>query len=89
MRSNACLRPSEAASQAEYPSGWTVKVPGERLDLVVEPAIADQELRAQGSTGETYWEGAVRVRGTRGGKPVQGKGYVELTGYAGRFKARI
>jgi predicted secreted hydrolase len=29
-----------------------------------------------------YWEGAVRVEGTREGRPVQGRGYVELTGYA-------
>lgn len=38
---------------------------------------------APGSTGVTYWEGLVRVRGTRDGRPVTGLGYLELTGYAG------
>jgi predicted secreted hydrolase len=28
-----------------------------------------------------YWEGAVDVTGTREGAPVDGRGYVELTGY--------
>jgi predicted secreted hydrolase len=28
-----------------------------------------------------YWEGAVRIQGTRAGQPVTGRGYVELTGY--------
>ena len=32
----------------------------------------------------TYWEGACRVAGTRGGRPVTGRAYAELTGYAGR-----
>jgi predicted secreted hydrolase len=29
-----------------------------------------------------YWEGAVSVRGQAQGAPVDGSGYVELTGYA-------
>ena len=33
--------------------------------------------------GFRYWEGAVEVRGTSAGRPVTGRGYVELTGYAG------
>jgi predicted secreted hydrolase len=32
-------------------------------------------------TSFTYWEGAVRVEGRRGGQPLHGQGYVELTGY--------
>jgi len=31
----------------------------------------------------SYWEGSVRAKGTRGGKEVQGRGYLEMTGYAG------
>jgi predicted secreted hydrolase len=63
----------------EYPSGWRVRVPAAGLDLAVTPLLADQEL----STGLRYWEGASRVEGRAGGKPVAGHGYVELTGYAG------
>jgi len=40
----------------------------------------DQELDARASTGTLYWEGAVRVAGV--GAP-GGRGYLELTGYAG------
>jgi predicted secreted hydrolase len=61
-------------SGAEYPSKWRVRVPSRQLDLEVEPALADQELRLS----VRYWEGAVRV--TANGKAC-GCGYVELTGY--------
>jgi predicted secreted hydrolase len=61
-----------------YPSRWRVQVPSEALDLVVEPWLADQEMR----TSFVYWEGAVRLSGVSGGRRVQGQGYVEMTGYA-------
>jgi predicted secreted hydrolase len=66
-------------SGARYPATWRVRVPGEGLDLDVRPLLADQEL----DVSLRYWEGAVDVAGTRRGKPVRGRGYVELTGYAG------
>ncbi len=62
---------------AVYPSGWTIRVPDEGLDLTVTPVLEDQEL----NVSFRYWEGAVDVRGTAGGRPVSGRGYVELTGY--------
>jgi len=31
-----------------------------------------------------YWEGRVEVSGVKGSEAVQGMGFVELTGYAGR-----
>jgi len=65
-------------SGATYPGRWRLVVPGEDLDLEVEPLVADQEVRAS----FVYWEGAVRVTGRQGGRPVTGQGYVELTGYA-------
>jgi predicted secreted hydrolase len=63
---------------ATYPSRWRLRVPGEDLDLLVAPWIPAQEMR----TSFVYWEGAVRVSGTRAGRPLAGHGYVELTGYA-------
>jgi len=84
------------ASGAVYPARWrvTVRVPaagaGARsYELSIEPELADQELVTRESTGVTYWEGACRVAGTRDGEPVTGLGYVELTGYAGTFRARM
>ncbi len=65
-------------SGASYPARWSVRVPSEGLELAVEPLVADQEMR----TSFTYWEGAVRVSGATRGRPVSGRGYVELTGYA-------
>ena len=61
-----------------YPAGWRLQIEEEQLDLRIEPLLADQELDAT----IRYWEGAVRVRGSRAGKQVSGYGYVELTGYA-------
>ena len=65
-------------SGAVYPARWKVRVPSARLELDVQPLLADQEL----NVSFIYWEGAVQFRGTRDGKPVAGHGYVELTGYA-------
>ncbi len=69
---------------AVYPSGWRVRVPSAALDLRVTPVLADQEL----DVSFRYWEGAVDVEGTADGRPVSGRGYVELTGYAGAAAGR-
>jgi predicted secreted hydrolase len=73
---------------SHYPSGWRIQVPGEQLDLRLEPTVREQEVVARGG-GLAYWEGSVRVTGrssSRGEQtppaPVTGAGYVELTGYA-------
>jgi predicted secreted hydrolase len=61
-----------------YPAAF--RLAADDLDLRVVPVVADQEM-----TGLfRYWEGAVRVEGRHRGRPVEGRGYVELTGYAGR-----
>ncbi|WP_455384569.1 lipocalin-like domain-containing protein [Acidihalobacter prosperus] len=62
-----------------YPARWRLRVPSLGLDVEVQPLLANQEL----NLAVRYWEGAVRVRGSRAGKTVSGNGYVELTGYAG------
>jgi predicted secreted hydrolase len=61
-----------------YPARWRVSVPRERLTLEVTPRLAEQEL----ALAVRYWEGAVRVEGRDGGRPLGGVGYVELVGYA-------
>ena len=65
---------------AVYPSGWRIQVPSMGWNLDVTPILDGQEL----DLTFRYWEGAVRVSGTTRGGPVEGRGYVELTGYAGR-----
>jgi len=73
-------------SGADYPMKWRVSIPGEQIELAITPAFPEQELITNRSTRVTYWEGAVEVRGTLRNKPVPGKGYGEMTGYAGKPK---
>lgn len=60
-------------SRAVYPAGWRLRISRYGIDLVITPALQDQEL----PTAVVYWEGAVEVEGS-----MRGRGYVELTGYA-------
>ena len=60
---------------------WRVEIPPHGLEVTA--AVDAQELETGRSTGVTYWEGAIDVRGTRAGVPVTGTGYLEMTGYAG------
>jgi len=76
-------------SLAKYPSAWNVEIPSERISLEVAALVGDQELVTAGSTAITYWEGAVQIKGTRNGRTVRGRGYVELTGYAHSLKGRL
>jgi predicted secreted hydrolase len=72
-----------------YPMGWHLEIPGEKIDLNVTPSFEAQELKAVKSTRVTYWEGASTVKGWVQGKPVNGQGYVEMTGYAQAFRQKI
>jgi len=65
------------ASGATYPSRWRIVVPSAGLSLEVRPLVPEQELRLT----FRYWEGAVEVEGLARGAKVDGRGYVELTGY--------
>jgi predicted secreted hydrolase len=70
------------ATGADYPAGWAVEIPAERLVIGLQPTVAAQELDTRATTGVIYWEGSQRVEATRGGVDVAGEAYVELTGYA-------
>ncbi len=60
-----------------YPSGWRISLPEQALEFELEPLLDDQEMNHM----FRYWEGAVRVTGRAAGRPVEGYGYGELTGY--------
>jgi len=68
-----------------YPSRWRLRIFPYSLDLTISPNLPDQEMQTSGSTGVTYWEGSVSIKGTRGADQINGQGYVELTGYAEGF----
>jgi len=58
--------------------------PSEALELSLAPLVQDCELVSSASTGVTYWEGPVELTG-----PTRGRGYAELTGYAGSLAGRF
>ncbi|MEN3371183.1 MAG: hypothetical protein V7609_3326 [Verrucomicrobiota bacterium] len=67
------------ANGAQYPIGWRVTLPGQQAEFIIRAALDDQELKLGPIT---YWEGAIDATGTRQGKAIKGRGYLELTGYA-------
>ena len=67
-----------------YPIAWQIAVPKYKLNLTIDPVLDAQEL----VTTVRYWEGAVDVSGERGDTQISGRGYVELTGYAGSAAPR-
>lgn len=63
-----------------YPTTYALELPAEQLSLTVEAEFGDQELVTVISK-PAFWEGRCTVKGTRKGKPVQGLGYVERSGF--------
>jgi predicted secreted hydrolase len=69
-----------AATGGRYPVRWKVTIPELGFAGEISTPLAAQELVLKPIA---YWEGAIRVQGTRAGQKVSGKGYMELTGYSG------
>ena len=69
--------PRSPRSGGVYPSKWRVRVPKEKIDLIITPSLADQELNTRRGARFDYWEGSINFNGSH-----TGQGYVELTGYA-------
>ncbi|MBM9576668.1 carotenoid 1,2-hydratase [Leptospira sp. 201903070] len=71
-------------TQKEYPLFWNLRTRSSEkdamFDLKIEPVFEAQEFDSRSTTGFSYWEGAVRILGTRNGKKVKGAGYLELKG---------
>jgi len=69
-------------SKANYPVEWLVRTPA---DIYTVRAVVDnQELDSRGSTGAIYWEGLSDLLDGNGRKV--GRGYLEMTGYAGKLR---
>lgn len=64
----------------EYPVEWTLRIPKLDLELQLRAALDGQELVLEPIA---YWEGSIRANGARQGRPLTGRGYLEMTGYAG------
>ena len=71
-----------AASGASYPVEWTLETPAGRHRI---SALLDaQELDSSASTGAVYWEGLSDLLDESGARA--GRGYLEMTGYAGTLR---
>ncbi len=68
-------------SKADYPISWQIRVPSLQLDLSERTELKDQELWSQEGSSPSYWEGAVTYQGTLRDHPIDGVGYLEMTGY--------
>lgn len=68
-------------SAARYPVEWTLDTPVGRFR--VQSLLDAQELDSRASTGTIYWEGLSDLQDERGRRI--GRGYLEMTGYAGRL----
>ncbi|MGH7466033.1 MAG: lipocalin family protein, partial [Longimicrobiales bacterium] len=83
----APVRSWRAPDGVAYPTAWRIVIPALNLVLDVAAAVDAQEL----DLTVRYWEGMVRARGTRSGVAIAGRGYLEMTGYAGtpdRYRVR-
>jgi predicted secreted hydrolase len=49
--------------------------------LEAHTALAEQELSGTSEIVPSYWEGAITLAGRRGNLPLNGAGYLEMTGY--------
>ncbi|MBT8383614.1 MAG: carotenoid 1,2-hydratase [Ignavibacteria bacterium] len=67
----------ESPSGIRYPSGWKLDIPNESIKLEITPAIKKQLM----DVSINYWEGAVLIEGLKNNEKLNGRGYVELTGY--------
>jgi predicted secreted hydrolase len=74
-------RTFHAANGAVYPIEWTITIPSQKIDLHVTSPLENQELDLGRSTGVAYWEGAIDVSGRSADRAVNGRGYLEMTGY--------
>lgn len=76
-------------SGAVYPAAWDITLPRRGYRLTLTPTLSDQELRTGGSANLIYWEGQITITGSKQDQPLTGKGYAELTGYAGSLGGRF
>ncbi len=74
-------------SGGKYPLAWQLQF--RDYQLTVTTPVADQELDTRATTGVIYWEGCVAATGTRAGRRITGRGYLEMTGYVAAARPRL
>jgi len=71
------------ASGGRYPVEWMMEIPSIGFKATLHTPMTQQELTSSSGSGTTYWEGAIDIDALRGGVPLTGVGYLEMTGYTG------
>jgi predicted secreted hydrolase len=64
-------------SNAEYPSQWTLTIPGNGIELQLSTVFSDQEM----DVSVRYYEGVLKIDGIMNGEVITGNGFIEMTGY--------
>ncbi len=72
---------SSPATHAAYPLRWKISIPKLNIVLECSTSLPSQELVSSAGFVPTYWEGSVLLAGSKGGSPIAGVGYLEMTGY--------
>ncbi|TAG27616.1 MAG: carotenoid 1,2-hydratase [Burkholderiales bacterium] len=70
------------SSGGRYPMQWQVNT--SRGTFTARSLMNSQELDSRSSTGTVYWEGLADLLDAQG--KLVGRGYLEMTGYAGRLQ---
>lgn len=69
------------ATGAAYPIHWNIVIPKLGIELEAKTPLAPQELTGNAKLAPNYWEGAIALTGHRNAQPLDGAGYLEMTGY--------
>ncbi|HEX4536595.1 MAG TPA: lipocalin-like domain-containing protein [Candidatus Acidoferrum sp.] len=72
---------SSPATHAAYPLQWKILIPSLKIELECSTSLPSQELASSTEFVPAYWEGSVILAGSKGGSPIAGVGYLEMTGY--------
>jgi predicted secreted hydrolase len=66
---------------ARYPIRWRLTMSNPDLELTIRSDFPNQEMVFENGLTAPYWEGMVRAEGRLDGEPLNGRGYIEMTGY--------
>lgn len=69
------------ATHAVYPIAWKIAISKLGMALETHTALASQELAGKSKLLPSYWEGAISLAAHRAQAPLNGVGYLEMTGY--------
>jgi predicted secreted hydrolase len=73
-------------THAVYPIAWKIEIPRLGVELQATTPLSSQELAGTTHLSPNYWEGSISLIGNRGAQPLQGVGYLEMTGYDRPFE---